>query len=89
MKAIKNFLKLATSKTPKTGRKLAKVGIAIGGVGLGIEFTETQLIEFVAEEHRIYVVALKYICQTIGLLFVGGGVASTEVNPDNILGENE
>ena len=89
MKAIKNFLKLAKSKTPKVGRKLTKVGFAIGGAGFALEFTDAQLIEYIPEEHRIWFIVLKHSMEVIGLLLVGGGVASTEANPDQILDENE
>lgn len=85
MKQLFNFIKLAKSKTPKVGRKISKIGFGIGGFGLALEFTDAQLIEFIPEEHRIYFIFMKHAMQVVGLLLVGGGVASTEDNPDNII----
>jgi hypothetical protein len=87
MKQLFNFIKLAKSKTPKVGRKISKIGFGIGGVGLALEFTDAQLIEYIPEEHRIYFIVMKHAMQIVGLLFVGGGVASTESNPDEIIEE--
>lgn len=89
MKQIKHLLQLAKAKNTKTGRRLAKVGLSIGGVGFGLEFSETQMIEFIPEEHRVYVVLTMHILQFLGVALFGAGVLSTEQNADELLGQKD
>jgi hypothetical protein len=82
---MKDFFRLIASKTPKIGKRLAGIGLGIGGVGLTLDFFEPQVIEFIPENQRIYYIALVTILQFLGVAVFGAGAASTTTNPDESL----
>lgn len=79
---MKKLFKLFKSKTPKVGRKLAGIGIGIAGLGITMEFTEAQIIEFIPEEHRIYYIVSMRILEIVGGIFITAGGSQTKTDPD-------
>ncbi len=82
---MKKLLGLFKKKTPKVGRKLAKIGIGLGAATVGLEFARPELIEYLPEKHRIWYIVIELIIGTLGAIFFGAGAASTEDNPDESL----
>jgi len=79
---MKKLFKLFNAKTPKVGRKLAKVGLVIGGFGVTMEFTKAEIIEFLPEEHRIYYVLAMRVLEIAGGIFFVAGRTQTKTDPD-------
>lgn len=84
---MKKFWKLIKSKTPKVGKRIAKIGLGVGAVGVTMEFNQPDMIELIPENQRIYFIIAKWIFIIIGTAMAGGGMASTIADPDEIVKE--
>lgn len=62
----------------KRSKTLTKVGLTVGGVGLGLEFDVLPLESLiVSEKYAFWLIIIKYSCMSIGSLLVGAGVINT------------
>lgn len=76
--------------TPKSGQKLAKIGIGIAGFGASLEFAQPTLeAMIVSEKYAFWLLMVKYASYAIGSLITLFGLSRTDENTDKNNPENK
>lgn len=81
---MKKLFKIIKSKTPKVGKKIAKIGASLIGVSLAPEVMPVSALPEIPES---WLQLAQVILAIIGIFFTGAGVASTVSNPDELVKE--